>query len=129
MTGDWLVLTGVAGRLLSAFGWQTVAALVEVLLCAGVGCCLCLAAAVAVDVYGGIDGLAHRLLVGLALAGYVIGGAVVRRSAHIGESGGEVHAVFRSEEFEGYESLVVIHGQDAVKLGVGAASEKNPSAG
>ena len=79
--------------------------------------------AVSHDVDGCVDGVAHRLCVGLVLPRNVESRAVVGRGAHFRQPGREVHAVGR-EALEGGQPLVVVHGQDAVVAGVAASGEK-----
>ena len=75
------------------------------------------------DVDGRVDRIAHRLRVGLVLCGDVEGRAVVGRGPDGRKSRREVHPVGR-QGLERRQSLVVVHGQDAVVLGVSASGEK-----
>ena len=66
-------------------------------------------AAVVHDVRGQVDGVAHRLRVGLVLSGDVERHAVIGRCPYAAQAGREIHPVGR-EGLERRESLIVIHG-------------------
>ena len=50
---------------------------------------------------------------------------MVGRGAHVGKAGGVVYALIHGERLERCESLVVVHGKDAVKLLVGFRAEES----
>lgn len=103
---------------------HVVVAFVVVLTAEGAGCGFVFAAAVAADVYGGVDGAAHGLLGGLAAACDVEAGAVVGGCAHIGETCGEVDAGIHGERLERSETLVVVHGKHTIEPMVKSAAEE-----
>ena len=84
-----------------------------------------IAFAIAEDVDSRIYGLAHRLLIGFVLAGYVVACAVVGTGAHILQSGGEVHPTLHGNHLKWCQSLVVIHGKHAIEVGVLLVAEKS----
>ena len=102
-----------------------VAALVEVHAAQGILRHLGIAFAIAEDVDSRIYGLAHRLLIGFILAGYVVACAVVGTGAHILQSGSEVHPTLHSNHLKWCQSLVVIHGKHTIEVGVLLVAEKS----
>lgn len=104
-----------------------VVALLMVKLAERMGKRLVISGPVAEHVDSRIYCLTERTLVGDVLPCYVIGRAVVWRSAHKRQPGCKVDAVAAVEGLERSQALVVIHGKNAVKRLVRAFRE-NPSA-
>ena len=63
-------------------------------------------------------------MVGDAFADDVEGGAVVDGGADDGEAERDVYGVGEGDQFDGYVSLVVVHGDDAVEFVVEGAVEQ-----
>ena len=82
------------------------------------------AAAVAVDVDCGVYGAAHAVGRCFVFTCDVVAGAVVGRCAYKGQSCREVDTAIHSEGLEGSETLVVVHGEDAVEVAVSTAAEE-----
>ncbi len=49
-------------------------------------------------------------------SGKIVGRAVINRSADDGQSQGHVNRVMKMDQFNGYESLVMIHGDHRIEL-------------
>ena len=82
---------------------------------------------IAIDIDGRVDGLHERLDRSHALAGNIIGRAVVGRGAHDVETGGEVHAVVHRQRLEGRETLIVVHGQHRIEVAKRTGTEESIS--
>ena len=68
------------------------------------------------DVAGQSNGFAEGIPVRLTLTGDVKAGAMIRAGPHNGQACREIHSSSKTQRFEGGETLVMIHREDAIKL-------------
>ena len=75
------------------------------------------------DVDRRVDGVEHRMRIGLVAARHVVGGAVVGRGADDRQAGRVVHALGEGEGLERAQALVVVHRQRRIETAVVPESE------
>ena len=70
-----------------------------------------------------INALIHRFLegigIGLVLSGYLVCSAVIGGSTHLAQTGCEIHSLPKGKGLEGNKPLIVVGGNDGIKLLIG----------